>query len=490
MDLEKKQRRQSLKVIFSEAIMVLAVIVTVVILALIVSGYWLNSDFKVERQGMLQIYSAPTGATVEIDGKASSWLQRTNTSKVLSSGEHTIGLTREGYDSWSKTINISEGLLYRLHYPRLFLKDRLVEDMLDISGSVLATVSPNREQLLLTNNTTEWLTINLNNEKLEPKKLDIASFFSSVSLAEGADAGLFSGEILETSWDYDGTHVLFKVRSGENIEWVLLDVKNPKNTINLTQEFGDNFSQIEILDNSATNLLVVQNNNLKKIDVPGKLISAVLVEGVTDFDHYGNELVFSALNQPEEAGVTPDNENTESSEFGIAEQQKPYYVGYFKIGDHKLSRLAYTDSPAKVAISKFYDNDYITIIMDSTLSLYKKDDFEEILSEGLSFSPQDIKVGYEGEFVVAYSAKNLATLDMESTKIREWSIENESFGWIDPNMIYTVSDGELIVYDFDGLNRRSLVKNVSTHFPAIIVSDRWMYYFSDSRLMREWLIPR
>ena len=108
MNLDKKKKLRSLKVIISEAIMVLAVIATVAVLAFIVSGYWINSDFKVERQGMLQISSVPTGANVNIDGEESSWLQRTNTSKVLPSGEHTVTLTKDGYDSWSKTINVKE----------------------------------------------------------------------------------------------------------------------------------------------------------------------------------------------------------------------------------------------------------------------------------------------------------------------------------------------------------------------------------------------
>ena len=106
MDPERAKRRQSAKIIISETIMVLAVVITVTMLAFIVSGYWLNSDFKVERNGLLQISSVPTGADIYIDGD-SSWLQRTNTSKVLSSGEHSVKLTKDGYDSWQKTINYS-----------------------------------------------------------------------------------------------------------------------------------------------------------------------------------------------------------------------------------------------------------------------------------------------------------------------------------------------------------------------------------------------
>ena len=83
MDPDKAKRRQSLKIIISETIMFVSVVVTVVILAFLVSGYWINSDFKVERQGLLQVSSIPTGAEVNIDGD-SSWFQRTNTSKTLS----------------------------------------------------------------------------------------------------------------------------------------------------------------------------------------------------------------------------------------------------------------------------------------------------------------------------------------------------------------------------------------------------------------------
>ena len=312
MNPEKIKRRQSFKIIVSETIMVVAVILTVIILALLVSGYWINSDFKVERQGLLQISSVPTGADVYIDG-SSSWLQRTNTSKVLPSGEHTITLTKDGYDSWSKTINISEGLLYRLHYPRLFLLDRTAEEILNVPGTTLATISPDHNSLLLVNNTTEWTYINLDADDIEPKAIDISQLFSSVSLADNAEKGLFTSQILDTHWDYDGSHVLFKTQSPENItEWVLLDIKNVAKSVNITREFGNNFSEIQILDNSSNNLLAIQNGNLHKIDISNKSLSAVLVESVINFDHYNNEIVFSAAN--------------------LTESDVPnYYIGYVKI---------------------------------------------------------------------------------------------------------------------------------------------------------------
>lgn len=464
MNLDKKKKLRSLKVIISEAIMVLAVIATVTVLAFIVSGYWINSDFEVERQGMLQISSIPTGANINIDGAESSWLQRTNTSKVLPAGEHTVTLTKDGYDSWSKTVDIKEGLLYRLHYPRLFLKDRTAEKIMSLNGVTAATISSDREAMVLMNNTTKWSYLKLNTDEPEPKSLDIAKYFSSVSLAEEASAGLFTGEIIDVNWDYDDAHILFEVKSNDSIEWVLIDVNNPEKSINLTKEFGFNFNKIEIIDNSSNTLLAIQNGNLHKIDVPSRQISASIVKDVSNFDHFNNEIVF------------------------IAKESDAYYVGFFKIGD-KPTTLTTLEKPAKVVISKFYDEKYITILQDTKVNVYKKDDFAEYANYDLTFAPEKIEVGHDGEFITMNTGGKIATLDMEAGLVREWNVDSDIFDWIDNDMVYAVNGGELIVYDFDGFNRRVLAKNVSAHFPAGITDNKWLYYISDDDLMRE-LITR
>lgn len=462
MNDEKLKKRQSLKVIISEAIMVLAVVAMVAVLAFIVSGYWVNSDFKVERQGMLQVSSIPTGANLDIDGE-SSWLQRTNTSKVLASGEHTITLSKDGYDTWTKTVNVSEGLLYRIHYPRLFLQNRETTKVFDVTGTKLATVSPDNKTLILMNDTTEWQKINLNNTVLEPQKLNISKSFPGTSLAEGATKGLFTGEILNADWDRDGRHILFKISVDGTIEWVLMDINNIKNTINLSQEFGATFSKVKIFDNSSSNLLAVQNGNLHKINLANKSISAVLVKDIIDFDYYDDEIVFSS----------PTDESNH------------YIIGIVRADNGETIELESSNQPAKVAISKFYDDAYITILRDTSVALYTKTDFELVSNFTLSFTPETMKVGHDGEFITMVSGVNLATLDMEASSVREWKVEGNDFGRLDNDMIYTVADGELIVYDFDGFNRRVLAKNVSSHFPATITDNRWLYYFSDNNLIRE-----
>lgn len=461
MDYERRARRQSLRIIISEAIMVLAVIIMVVVLALVVSGYWINSNLEVERQGMVQINSIPTGANITIDGEELRF-QRTNSSKILSSGEHEVKLSREGYDTWTKTVDIREGLLYRLNYPHLFLQEREKEDVYDATGTTYATISPNRNLLLLVNKTTSWTLLNLESSTIKPITVDISKVFSSVSLAPGATSGLFNGEILSAKWDNSNEHVLFKTKNKDAIEWVLVSVRNSARSINITREFAAAFDDVAIFDNSSANLLAMRNGNLHKINVESRQISALLASGVTDYNFLENEIVYSTA--------------------------KNIYL--LRLGEDEPTLLEGLEAPAKVLISKFYDNKYITTINGTEITVYSKEDLEEVGNAKLSFLPTSSKIGHDGDFVFMKNGTKFAVFDMESLTATEWEPDSSHFGWITNYMIYAVKNGELIVYDFDGLNRRYISTNVSERFPITITNDRMMYYFSDDQLIREWLVKR
>lgn len=453
--------------------MVLAIIAVIILLIFLISGYRFSAEGELNRQGLLQVSSIPTMATVTIDGVEGSWLERTNTSKNLSSDTHTVVLTKDGYDTWSKEINVHEGLLYRLHYPRLFLTDREKEPVLDTKDYTFATISPDHAYMLLTNGTTKWAIVDLNDETLKPEALDVTELFTTTANAPAEQKTQFTGTIEDVRWDHDSSHALFKVKFGDNTEWLLLDVKNPKESVNISKEFGGNFADIQILDNSSGNLLVIQNGNLHKIDLGSKSLSSVLVENVQDFDHYNqNEVIFSAKN--------PDSESAEDA----------YYVGTFKLGDSDIKKLTTTSNPTKVALSKFYEDKYVSILDGSHLTVYLQDDFSPVMEFDLSFSPETMDVGHEGEFITMTSSNHIATLDMEAQAVREWDAEGEDYDWIDNDMLFSIKDGNLIVYDFDGLNRRELASGASANFPAAITDDKWLYYFSDGQLIREWLVTR
>ena len=112
----------------------------------------------------------------------------------------------------------------------------------------------------------------------------------------------------------------------------------------------------------------------------------------------------------------------------------------------------------------------------------------EVLRQVLSFSPSRMTVGHHGEFIELILDNLIATIDMESNTVKEWSVDSPNFGWLDDDILYSVTDSSLIIYDYDGLNRRELARGVSSHFPVAITDDRWLYYVSNDTLIREWLI--
>lgn len=440
--------------------MVAAVVVTVVILGFLVSGYWLNANFEVERQGLLQVSSFPTGADVYIDGE-SSWLQRTNTSKVLSAGEHTVMLTKEGYDSWSRTVTISEGLLYRLHYPRLFLQDTTSEAVLDSANITASTISPDGAKLLTLDNTMAWHLVNLTSDQLKPTALDFPNLFPTTDTQPNYTVTSFS-------WSEDAGRVLISVQAGDATEWILLDLGTPSRSLNLTQAFGA-ITDVQILDRSASRLLALLDGSLHQLDVSDHTLSPALADNVIRYSYYDtSEVIFSA-------SIQMGNEPS-------------YYVGTFKLGDDDATKLVATSSPAFTAISKFYDDKYITILDGASLSVYRQDDFSTVANYTLSFTPASMTVGHGGEFVTMQLDTQIATLDMEANTVTEWSIPSPQLGLLDSDMFYSVDGGNLVAYDFDGQNRRIIAHNVSPLTPVAITGNKWLYFYSDTpntSLMRQ-----
>ncbi|MBQ3445495.1 PEGA domain-containing protein [Candidatus Saccharibacteria bacterium] len=478
MDYEKRAKRQSLRVIISESIMVLTVIVLVAVLAFVVSGYWVNSDFKVERQGMLQINSTPTGASVAVDGDA-PWFQRTNTSKVLSSGEHHVVLTKDGYDSWAKTVNISEGLLYRLHYPRLFLANREKSTVYDATKARFATVSRDHKRMLIVGDTAEWTLLDLGSDDLNPKSLDVSKYFTSTTISDSDNSAtaepLFTGNIISAKWSGDNSHVLISADVDGSTEWVLLDIRDIKNSINLTREFAANFTDMRIFDNSASILLAIRSGNLHKIDVSSRQVSAVLVENVRHYDFYSQDVIYvsdSALgilkNATDPVLLTKFTATTSS-----------------KAEDSSMEPTIAAAASSRAYLSRFYEDKYITVITGNNITVYNYDSKNQVFVSDLSFVPEYVQLGSYGDYVFMNSGTAVATLDMESRALTYWSLDSTDYSWLESNLLYCTLNGVLSVYDYDGLNHRSLASGVSGDYPVTITDNKWLYYFSDGKLVRE-----
>ncbi|MBR6532426.1 PEGA domain-containing protein [Candidatus Saccharibacteria bacterium] len=463
MDPEQVKKRQTLRVLFSEAMMVLSVVAIMTVLIMITSGYWINQNFEVERRGMLEVLSSPTGADIVVDGET-AWMAKTNSSRILSKGEHTVTISKEGYGDWTKKVTIEEGLMYRVPYVRLFPNERELEKVGETSAR-LSSVSPDRSLMLLINNSTTWKMLHLNDDKISAADFDVSKVFDKIGGVE-AMAG-----IAGIDWNKDGNRVLLKVVWNEKDEWLLLDLKNAEKSVSLTEVFGMNFDTVKFFDKTGDDLLVVESGELRKLDVSEQSISKILASNVTNFNTYDESIVYVA------DGKVSVLRKFDSEAIDLLDVQ----------GDRIFA-----------ALTRSYRDNYLTAVADGVLSLYKgqlprsKDDdsFEQVFSVEIGLLPERIKIGADGDFVIMSNGKNIVTLDMESESVSRFEIEDGKVGWLDDYLLYVVDgDGDMIAYDYDGLNRRELSKNASQRLSATVSEDnRWLYYFSDGWLVRESLI--
>lgn len=445
---EQQKKRHLVRVILAEVAMVLAVIFIVVITLLITMGFFVTSDGRIEQTGLIQIHSIPTGASVTIDGE--TIFSRTNLSRSLTAGEHHLKLSRDGYDTWAKTVKMYSGLLIRLYYPRLFLERRTPEAMLTIADELeFYSVSSERNFILYaTTDSPIWQLVNIASDTIKTTSIDLADILPSVEQQQ------FTGHIASLTWNAGGDTVLAAIDAADTREWLLINLKNPDSSLNLTRTFGFNFDQVELINDTTNQLFVLENHHLRRIDIPSRQISGVLLDEIETFSSQGSNLLYLTLPQPTDAGSIRE-------------------LGAYRDGESHDTILtsASSDAHFTIALARYYDNDYLAYTIDDRLFVYQGSlpSYNESAADPLSSLeplidaatlteiPATLTASPDNGYIIAQRDQALTVVDLEIGDLYAYDAPESQVYWLDAGMFYSVTDQELTVWDYDGSNSRILV---------------------------------
>ena len=522
---ERMERQQHRRLIFTEVLMFISVIFLVGFLTLVVMGYTFNlrgldgSGEVVERTGLVQVSSLPTGAAIYIDGET-SLLFNTNASRAVSAGEHEISLAREGFDGWKKTINVVEGMMYRLNYPRLFREEREAEDVLEFKktgaermGEVsFVTVSPNNERMILVQGGVLYM-VNLNENKPEQKALDLTN-------AAGGVAKITS--LTDAKWSGNSEWLLAKV----NGEWAVLNVREPKATIWLDEILAGGvkkqgseaeasaeqssaksaekveISSIKFETEAGDRLLILsKKNELVELNVREKKLSEVLLEGVRGFDNDGERIVYLTLTKEETTGEEFASEVKLVSEW----QLRVWRVGESESHVVKRFELKEGEELGTVSFSlmQYFQEFYVGIVRGDSFEVLKKagwvmadDEMEKLFTEEVGLSKLSLRKRGKGMVFEIRSEDTTKAKVFDIEALKTTMVDVAECGWIDEFLRYRIKDGKLSVLDYDGLNERELVAEgvLTGRTVAISGNNRWLYYFvklddgAGEKLVRERII--
>lgn len=446
---ERQRRRQMIGTIIAEVGMFFAVVAIVVVATLAAMGFFVSSDGTIEQSGLIQIHSLPTGSTVELDG--STLFSRTNLSRSLTAGEHKIKISRDNYDSWQKNVKMYSGMLIRLYYPRLFLNNRTQETMQHL-GKDLDFFVPSKDYayiLYAEANSTKWQLLNIKGDEVRTSVLDMST------VLPGVKDQVFSGRVVDLKWSENSDRALIKTEAEGKKEWILVDLRDVSRSLNLTKTFGLEFAQVEMIDDSAAQLFVLENNQLRRINIADQSISRVLLNDVESFAAEGTNIIYVAN--------------------GIGENdEKNKIVGVYRDGERNGTTIARlkADDRVRVALTKYFDEDYMAFAVNDrmtvyygTLPSYRENvadtdflNFKVLLDEvEIGLMPSEISVSEEGEYLAMHDGKNFSVVDLDMGDLYKYESSIDRVNWLNESMLFATVDGKLEVWDFDNTNHRTLV---------------------------------
>ena len=302
-DIDEIRRKRTIKVLLTDFFMATSVVAIVIILVAAVAGWRINSDFSVEQNGLVSIKTHPTDATVFIDEEKQ--YQHSSMSKMLPGGKHLVALEKDGYERWEKEINVTPGWLLRLEYPRLIKQNREKTTIKEFEKLKFYYVSPKRTTAIYSEeNSTDWVIVTDLTGTPKFKHIDIKGIFN------GTSDGKFNLEFRSIEWSKNTEKILLHVANDKIDEWGIINLKDIKESVNLSDDYSrfvansenlvasarktssEKISQAKFENEAGDKIVAITSNNLMRIDTVSKTVSGPFAEDAVKFAIYDQTLIY------------------------------------------------------------------------------------------------------------------------------------------------------------------------------------------------------
>lgn len=452
------------------------VIAGAAVLSAVILGYSFNfkgedGHVQVERLGILQVDSRPNGATVFINDRRHS----TNTRARLTptEGEYSLRIEKQNYRTWQKQVYIKGGELTWVAYPRLIpstLTPESVADLPDTLADALPSGSSRRYALLESATSPSVRVAMIDREKPEFKTATIPS-----SVYNNADGGTFKLHL----WSGNERFVILKhIREGKPIEWLVLNIDKPSESLNINRMFGiDEIEEVVFGDSGGGQLYALADGKVRHFDIGSKTISSPLVSDVNNFRLYGDGYIL----------FVTDDESSKTRQFGYTRKN-------FK--QPKVVRTIPLDKTKKafIDIDKYYDRFYFLTSngneaqLDGSSKLYSlpsSPDDEVNLTNITKLSTKDdiihLNIADNGQLATVQDGKSFATYNLESTQQHTTEIKPSATGepqklrYLDTYLFWGDNNGTLRTYEFDGANQNDIMPIIAKFDATISPSGKYLY---------------
>ena len=448
------------------SLMTAAVVAGAAVLTALTLGYGFDQkEGRLEQGGLLQLNTQPTGATVTING--TQYGSRTPTKLSSHAGDYEVTMERKGYHEWKKTLPIQSGNITWATYPRLIptsLKPETVAEYPATAVGGLPSGSSRRYAVLEDISSPVVAVTRIDGDEVTTERHTLPPEAFTAQQTE-TSSSRFSLE----EWTGDEKHLLVRHTYGEPRaeEWLLFNLSEPEESINITQllGIGEPMREPIFTEDNGSELYARIGSAVRIIDLDRETLSRPLVQDVATYSVYGDGFVLYAKE-------------------AVDGKQE---VGYVK-EDYDEPRLVRTventtDEPAHFDIGKYYDKYYFLISHGTQATLWSSRSVPDN-------STSDLKLTHEqtmeldrpiiaahmtdnGQFATIQDGASFATYNLEINQLSETKLalgadkSAQEIEHLDRYLYWAMRDDTLRTYEFDGSNQHDIMQ-IDARFGATL----------------------
>ena len=469
----KKQSRHSTTLLTGYFLIGLAIIIGTFILVYQAYGFGVSRSGKVSQSGLVFFSSRPNPANIYFNDQLNK--AQTNSRIVLPENIYDVLLTRDGYRNWKRTIEVSGGSVHHYDYPFLFPKNLVTNKIAAIAGSPnIITQSPDKRWLLvqLPEPTLKFNVYDLKNPTDAPTTIAIPeNLYTKSGAAENWQLSV---------WADDNNHLVITHTFGAQNEYLLISRKNPDQSVNLSSTLTQKFSQLTLINKKYDQyyLLSQPSGTLSKTTLTAKNPEVVL-EKVLQYKSYNTDTLLYVTDSGAPAGKV---------QIKLQIKDKAYVL-----------RTTDADSGYLLDLTQYSNDLYVVLGSSSGKKIYVyKDPVGQINNpEGRSLAPVQVlhvnqpnfvSFSSSAQFVVAENGSQFAVYDAENDKGFNYTAKQPldqpqvHASWMDGNRLTYVSQGKLLVFDYDYSNQQFLNSASSLYLPAFAPDYKYVYTVGSSAL--------
>lgn len=463
------KRAVRIRLTLTYTLMIMSVTLLVGALYLFIQGYRYNRfENQLEQGGLVQFNSYPSDAAIWLGD--SQLGVRTQSRLTISAGSHTISMRKDGYYDWTKQVLVQPGGVLWLNYVRLLPKQPVISSEYTFSQVSSHAASYDGKKIALIADATSPAVQIVSTDADTPQKTTVTLPAGLYTQPTGSDTQSFK----LVAWAHDNRYVLLQHTYGSATEWLSVDTASAGVVKNITQLLGVAAQNVVYSRDDANTVFVRDaSNDVRRINVDQKTMSAPLIKNVESFDVYdGSTLTYVSK---------PDSTSGKLS------------VGYLTLSASSPRVVAQYDaaSAGKVvfAIGTYDGTHYLIIAEGESVKVLTGDlpvsdasrpsAFKSYGSFSVPGGVQYIGFSPDGQrFAYMQGGTAIATIDFDTELTAHHTFvspQTERVSWLDKYHFTAVILGGLGVYDFDGTNSHTILANTPGALAVLSQSGKYMY---------------